>query len=126
MQKILLVEDDPLIYRLYQKVFALEGFEVQLAENGQSALDQLKTFHPDIILLDIMMRAMNGLEVLDKLGADPTTATIPVLVLTNISDTRITQRATEKGAAAVMIKSESEPDAVIAMVRSILAKPAGQ
>ena len=50
MQKILLVEDDPLIFRLYKKIFTLEGFEIEVAENGQLGLDKLETYTPDILL----------------------------------------------------------------------------
>jgi DNA-binding response OmpR family regulator len=66
MTKVLLIEDDPLIYRLYQKLFSLEGFEIELAENGQLGLEKLKTFHPDILLMDIMMPTMNGIEMLTQ------------------------------------------------------------
>jgi two-component system, OmpR family, response regulator CpxR len=124
MQKILLVEDDPLIYRLYKKIFTLEGFEIEIAENGQLGLDKLATYHPDIILLDIMMKTMNGLEMLGDLKLSPATKDIPVIVLTNVSDMKITSLATEKGAEQVLIKSETEPDTVIALVRGVLAKAA--
>jgi CheY-like chemotaxis protein len=120
MSKILLVEDDPLIYRLYQKVFALEGFETELAENGQLGLDKLKTFHPDIILLDIMMRTMNGIEMLTKLKSDASTANIPVVVLTNLSDMHVAQMAISRGAVQILIKSETEPKEVISLIRGVL------
>ena len=124
MQKVLLVEDDPLVYRLYQKLFKLENFEIETAENGQIGLDKLKTFHPDIILLDVMMKTMNGLDMLTKLKADKATADIPVVVLTNVADMRITQLASEHGAVTVLIKSQSEPADVVGMVKGVLAKAA--
>ena len=117
MQKVLLVEDDPLVYRLYQKLFKLENFEIETAENGQIGLDKLKTFHPDIILLDVMMKTMNGLDMLTKLKADKATADILVVVLTNVADMRITQLASEHGAVTVLIKSQSEPADVVGMVK---------
>jgi len=124
LQKVLLVEDDPLVYRLYQKLFKLENFEIETAENGQIGLDKLKTFHPDIILLDVMMKTMNGLDMLTKLKADKATADIPVVVLTNVADMRITQLASEHGAVTVLIKSQSEPADVVGMVKGVLAKAA--
>ena len=124
MQKVLLVEDDPLVYRLYQKLFKLENFEIETAENGQIGLDKLKTFHPDIILLDVMMKTMNGLDMLTKLKADKATADILVVVLTNVADMRITQLASEHGAVTVLIKSQSEPADVVGMVKGVLAKAA--
>ena len=124
MQKVLLVEDDPLVYRLYQKLFKLENFEIETAENGQVGLEKLQTFKPDIILLDVMMKTMNGLDMLTKLKEDKATADIPVVVLTNVSDMRITQLASEKGAVTVMVKSQSEPADVVGMVKGVLAKAA--
>jgi CheY-like chemotaxis protein len=122
MPKILLVEDDPLIYRMYQKLFNLEGFETEVAENGQLGLDKLQEFHPDVILLDIMMPTMNGLEMLTKLKADPATKDIPVAVLTNMSDVNVANQVFDKGAQLTIVKSETEPDTVIAWINSVLTK----
>jgi CheY-like chemotaxis protein len=124
MTKVLLIEDDPLIYRLYQKLFSLEGFEIELAENGQLGLEKLKTFHPDILLMDIMMPTMNGIEMLTQLKSSPDTKDIPVIVLTNIADMSITQMALSKGAILCIIKSQTEPADVINSVKAVLAKSA--
>jgi CheY-like chemotaxis protein len=124
MTKVLLIEDDPLIYRLYQKLFSLEGYEIELAENGQLGLEKLKTFHPDILLMDIMMPTMNGLEMLTELKSKPETKDIPVVVLTNIADMNITQMALSKGANLCIIKSQTEPSDVINSVNAVLSKTA--
>lgn len=124
MTKVLLIEDDPLIYRLYQKLFSLEGFEIELAENGQLGLEKLKTFHPDVLLMDIMMPTMNGLEMLTQLKSDSETKDIPVIVLTNIADMNVTQMAQSKGAVLCIIKSQTEPADVISSVKAVLAKTA--
>ncbi len=123
MSKILLVEDDPLIYRMYQKLFKLENFETELAEDGQQGLELITTFHPDIILLDVMMRNMNGIEMLTKLKAEPATAPIPVIILTNLADMRIAQMALEKGAVQIIVKSEKEPEEVVAIIKGVLGTP---
>lgn len=123
MTKVLLIEDDPSISSLYQKTLEMEeGFEVQVADNGLSAQEILPNFQPDIILLDIMMPTMNGLEFLTKLKEDSETANIPVLVLTNVSDANITHMAREKGAVMVLIKSENDPDQVVESIKGILAR----
>lgn len=122
MAKILLVEDDPLVYRMYQKLFTLEGFETETAENGQIGLDKLSTFKPDVILLDIMMPTMNGLEMLDKLKADEATKNIPVAVLTNVSDLGVANEIFAKGAELSIVKSETEPETVINWIRSVMAR----
>ncbi|MGI9027482.1 MAG: response regulator [Candidatus Saccharimonadales bacterium] len=124
MTKVLLIEDDPLIYRLYKKLFKLEGFELELAKNGQLGLERLSTYTPDIILLDIMMPTMNGLELIAKLKADEETKDIPVVVLTNVSDMNVAQIAISRGAALCLIKSQTEPSEVIASINGVLKKQA--
>jgi DNA-binding response OmpR family regulator len=120
MQKVLLVEDDPYIYRLYQNVFTLEGFEIKVAEDGKKALEDVATFHPDIVLLDVMMKNMNGIEVLMQMKSDQATSGIPVIMLTNMTDMHTAQMAVEKGALQVVIKSEKEPADVVAIVKDTL------
>jgi CheY-like chemotaxis protein len=123
MSKILLIEDDPLIFRLYQKLFSLEGFESELAENGKSGIEKLKSFHPDIILLDIMMPDMNGIEMMSQLKEMPESKDIPIVVLTNIADMNVTNIALQKGAVLVIIKSQTEPAEVVASIKGVLARP---
>lgn len=122
MAKILLVEDDPLVYRMYQKLFALEGYETETAENGQIGLEKLATFRPDVIMLDIMMPTMNGLEMLDKLKSDSATKNIPVAVLTNVSDQTVASEIFDKGAEISIAKSETEPETVINWIKSVMAR----
>lgn len=124
MTKILLVEDDPLIYRMYQKLFTLEGYETEIAENGQEGLDKIDSFKPDIILLDIMMPTMNGVEMLTHLKENPATANIPTVVLTNVSDIRVANEVFAKGANLSIVKSEADPDQIIDWIKSVLAKSA--
>jgi twitching motility two-component system response regulator PilH len=123
MSKVMLIEDDDEIRQLYSRVFALEGLEIEAADNGLSALEQLQVYTPDLILLDIMMPTMNGMEFLDKLKADPATQNIPVIVLTNMADMNVTNSALAKGAVLCIIKSQTEPDQVVATVKGLLDKP---
>ena len=83
---ILIVEDDVFIRDIYQVKFSQEGFEVLSAEDGIKALDILKEKVPDIILLDILMPYMNGLEVLKKIKSNEALKNIPVIMLSNISE----------------------------------------
>lgn len=121
MTKILIVEDDPLMSRMYQKIFKFEGFEVDFAGDGEEGLEKVRTAKPTLILLDIMMPKMNGLQVLDKLKLDPETKGIPVIMLTNLAGTADAEAALTKGAVKYIIKSENEPKQVVNMVKEILA-----
>lgn len=121
MIKILLTEDDALMARMYQKIFSFEGFEVEVAQNGQECLDKVHQSQPTIILLDVMMPVMNGLDTLDRLKADPTTKAIPVIMLTNLAGQQDAESALAKGAVKYIIKSEHEPKEISDMVKEIVS-----
>lgn len=121
MTTILIVEDDPLISRMYQKIFTFENYRVELAADGQEGLDKARSIKPTIILLDIMMPKMNGLEVLDQLKQDPLIKTIPVVILTNLAGQKDAETALAKGAVKYIVKSEYEPKQIADMVKDILA-----
>jgi twitching motility two-component system response regulator PilH len=121
MAKILVVEDDPLMSRMYQKIFTFEGYEVDSAGDGEEGLEKARSGKPTIILMDIMMPKMNGLQALDKLKADPETKAIPVVMLTNLAGQQDAEAALSKGAIKYIIKSEYEPKQVVSMVKEILA-----
>ncbi len=107
--------------RMYQKVFKFEGYEVELANNGEEGYEKIKTFKPTLVLLDIMMPKMNGLQLLDKLKMDTETKAVPVIMLTNLAGTADAETALTKGAVKYIIKSEYEPKQVVNMVKEILA-----
>jgi CheY-like chemotaxis protein len=118
---ILIVEDDPLMSRMYQKIFTFEGYKVELAADGEEGVEKIKKLKPTLILLDIMMPKMNGLEVLKKIKEDPDTKPIPVIMLTNLAGEADAENALSKGAIKYIIKSEFEPKQVANMVKEILA-----
>ena len=121
MAKILIIEDDPLMSRMYQKIFNFEGYEVVMAVYGQEGLDKARISNPTILLLDIMMPKMNGIQVLEKLKTDPQTKKIPVIMLTNLAGMQDADAALSKGAVKYIVKSEHEPKEVAKMVKEILA-----
>ena len=117
---LLLIEDDPLMLRMYRKIFELEGYEVELAVGGQEGLDKAKSDKPTLVLLDIMMPKMDGFEVLGRLKEDPETKDIPVVVLTNLAGTQDAKKAMEMGASKYIIKSEQDPKEITSMVKEVL------
>lgn len=117
--KILLIEDDPLMVKLYQKVFQREGYEVETAERGLAGLQKAKVGKPDLILLDIMMPEMDGFEVMTKLKEDQTTVNIPIIALTNLSGEQDAQKALQMGAKKYIVKSEHDPNEVVEIVKSV-------
>ena len=121
MAKILIVEDDTLISNMYKEIFTFDSFEVEIANDGQEGLDKARNFKPNIILLDIMMPKMNGLEVLTNLKADPETKTIPVVMLTNLAGENDAKAALTQGAVKYIVKSQYDPKQISEMVKQILA-----
>lgn len=105
---ILLVDDDPLIIRMYQNKLKNEGYEVRTAFNGEEALTDIRKQRPDIILLDVMMPKLNGVETLKELKKDPRTSEIPIIILTNLGDQQEdVENAKQLGALDYLVKSET-------------------
>mgnify|MGYP001619892369 CR=1 FL=1 len=122
MAKILLVEDDPLMIRMYQRKLLNDGYEVEIAVNGEEGLVKIRSFVPDLVLLDIMMPKLNGLQVLERMKADPSISKIPVVILTNLAGSQEDiERGLELGAVAYLVKSAYRPDQVLGKVKEVLA-----
>lgn len=121
MAKVLIIEDDPLMSRMYQKIFSFEKHEVEVAADGEEGLAKANSVQPTIILLDVMMPKMNGLQVLERLKANDLTKSIPVVMLTNLAGQQDAEAAMAKGAVKYIIKSEHEPKEVADMVKQIIA-----
>jgi len=122
MAKILLVDDDALLVRMYQKKLQNDGYDVATADDGDTALTIVGEFKPDMILLDIMMPKVNGLQLLTKLKENKETNNIPVVLLTNVggSDEDV-NRGFELGAVAYLVKANNKPKEVVEKVKEILA-----
>lgn len=121
MAKILIVEDDALLSKMYLSIFTSENYQVETATDGEEGLEKARVDHPDLILLDIMMPKLNGMEVLQKLKADPNLKNVPVVILTNLAGDNDVQTALKMGAVRYIIKSENKPKEVEEIVRDILA-----
>lgn len=80
-ETLLVVDDDPVIQKLLQVNFEMEGYQVVLAGDGVEALEKVAEAPPDLIVLDVMMPRMDGLEAAERLKADAATASIPVIIL---------------------------------------------
>lgn len=105
-KKILLVEDDDSLASVYLTRFEAEGFVVKRVPNGEEALAATIEFHPDIILLDVMMPKVSGFDVLDILRNTPETANVRVVMLTALSQEADKQRAMDLGVDDYMVKSQ--------------------
>ena len=112
-KKVLLVEDDPFIRDIYHVKFSQDGFEVSMVNNGMEALKKMEEFVPDIILLDIIMPYMDGMEVLEKIKKEERFKKTPVILLTNLSQQEEVKHGLELGARDYLIKSHFTPSEVL-------------
>lgn len=118
--KILLAEDDIQLVDMYNRKFELEGFDVRIAEDGEKALEILKDFRPDVVLLDIMMPKVTGLEVLEELKKKPEFEDVLVIMLTNLADEKTAEKIYELGATDYFVKAEMTPLEVSNKVKELL------
>ena len=107
--------------RMYQKIFSYEKFDIDLAFDGEEGLKKAREGKPNLILLDIMMPKMNGLEVLTRLKQDGSTQNIPVIILTNLAGSEDAKEAVERGAIKYIIKSEYAPNQIVEMIQETIS-----
>ncbi len=120
MTTLLIIEDDPLVLRMYQQAFEFNKHKAYIANNGEEGLQKAKTEEPDVILLDIMMPNLNGLQVLKELKHDPSTKKIPVVMLTNLGRDADIQTALSLGAVKYITKVDTTPKEVVKQVEQII------
>ncbi len=120
-KKVLLVEDEQSIRELYTRQFTKSGFLVQAVGDGQQALQVLDTEKFDLLLLDIMLPGMNGLQVLRDFKAKNPTSPMKVVLLTNLGQDNIIKEGFSMGANGYLIKASYTPDQVVTEVKNILA-----
>lgn len=120
--KILIIEDDRYISKMYQLKLSLEGYDVQVADNGRIGLDKVKEFMPDIILLDILMPELDGFEVLRAVKENGETKNIPVLIMSNLGQEDHIEKGMKMGAIGYIVKSQFTPSKVVEKIKEVLAK----
>jgi DNA-binding response OmpR family regulator len=123
---VLLIEDDRGIAGLYRQRLDLEGYAVTVAADGESALAAVAGSVPDLILLDVRLPGLGGLEVLERLKKDRRTRQVPVLILTNWDDEEVRAQARKLGAHEYLVKSEVRPGELAGRIRDMLASRDGQ
>jgi two-component system response regulator AdeR len=120
--KVAIIEDDPAILQMYQLKFESADYSVRTATNGLLGLELINTFKPDIILLDLMMPQMGGVEMLEKLRKAPGGKDIIVLVLTNIGEQEIPKELEKLDVTEIIAKAYHTPAQVMEKVRLLLEK----
>lgn len=117
---ILIVEDDLDLSRLFEQCLKSEGAITITAKNGREALEKINANKPDLILLDIILPEVNGIDVLIALKKDDSTKSIPVIVSTVLTGSDILEKAKELGAADYIVKSDILPEEIVEKIKKVL------
>jgi DNA-binding response OmpR family regulator len=118
--RVLLIEDDLTIALMYQLQLVADGYEVELAIDGASGLRQVQEAPPDLILLDIRLPKLPGLDVLRAIAEDPRLAGVPVLILSNYGEPAMVREGLQLGARDYLIKSQTTPIQLSMRLRDFL------
>ena len=122
MTKIAIIEDDPVINQMYRMKFEADGFEVQLADNGNRGVAMVEKFQPDMILLDLQMPEMDGAETLEYLRAHEWGKHIPVIILTNMGEEESPKHLRSLGIDSYIVKADLTPRQVVGRVKEALER----
>ena len=117
MKKILIIEDDQIVANVYRNKFAVEGYQAELASDGETGLKIMRTFRPDIIILDLMLPGISGVDVIREIRSEADFSKIPIIVFSNTYLTNMIQEAWRAGANKCLSKSNCTPKDVIEVVR---------
>jgi DNA-binding response OmpR family regulator len=107
--KVLLIEDDSAAAEMYRLRLVSDGYTVVVAEDGEQGLEMAGSELPDFIYLDIRLPRIDGFEVLERLRANPETAGIPVIILSNFGEPEFRDRGLKLGALEFLVKSDTTP-----------------
>lgn len=121
MKKILLIEDDQIVANIYRNKFTIEGFQVEIALDGQIGFELVRSFKPDAILLDLLLPKMTGVELMKKIRSQPEFEKLPIIVFSNTYLTNLVQDAWKAGATKCISKSHCTPKQVIDIIKGTLS-----
>ena len=119
--KILIIDDDPFILDMYVLKFKERKFEVSIATDGKTGLEKIEQEKPDVVLLDVVMPAMDGFDVLQELKKKPKGPS-KIILLTNLGQKEDVERGMSLGADDYVVKAHFTPSEVVNKVLEVLKK----
>src|SRR5437867_9826080 len=126
MKKILIVEDDQLVASAYRKRFQEAGYEVEWAPDGLEGIKTVSALKPDVVLLDLLMPRLDGIEVLKYIRAHPDLKSLPVVVFSNSYMTNLVENAWRAGADQCLMKASTTPAQLFDVVSKAIQKAAAR
>jgi len=121
--KILIIEDDEPTIKLFQEVFSMAGFEIEVLNLGQKAIERLKEIRegkkekPDLILLDLILPDINGIEVLKEARKYPETKSLKIYALTNYSSPEFNEELNKEGIDKILLKAQYSLNELIEIIK---------
>jgi len=122
MKKILLIDDEKILVNLLKKKLSEEGYKILIALDGQEGFLKMKRTKPDLVLLDMVMPKMPGIELMEKVAKDETLKKIPIIIISNSGQPIELERAKKLGARDWLIKTEFDPQEVVDKVIKQIGK----
>jgi DNA-binding response OmpR family regulator len=116
-KRILIIEDEEILMNLLQRKLLQEGYEVSVARDGDEGLKTMRENSPDLILLDILMPRVSGIEVMEEMQRDGRLKDIPVIIISNSGQPVEIDQAQKLGAKDWLIKTEFDPQEVVEKVK---------
>jgi DNA-binding response OmpR family regulator len=117
MKKILIIEDNQIVANVYRNKLAVEGYQTEVALDGETGLKMMRTFKPDIMILDLMLPKMSGVDVIKEVRGEADFAKLPIIVFSNTYLTNLIQEAWKAGANKCLSKASCSPKEVLDIVR---------
>lgn len=117
-------EDDPLMARMFERIFKFSGFDVEIASDGEEAITKLETLlrAPSIIILDVMMPKRSGFEVLEHIKKNSQYKDVPIMMLSNLAGKEDADKAKAMGAQEYLIKSQYQPKEIVEKITELIGK----
>lgn len=120
MKSILLAEDDPFTMDVYASQFRKEGYRVDIAKDGQMALEKIKNNYPDLLVLDIKLPKIDGCQLLKAVRQDPRTKNLKVIIISNLEEKDFPEDVSGLGVIKCFLKIGSTPEEILNTVKEIL------
>jgi DNA-binding response OmpR family regulator len=120
MKTILFIEDEAALQKTFGDMFQMKGYKMLSAMDGESGVELSKKALPDLILLDLILPKVHGLDVLKVIKEDPKTKDIPIIILTNLEGINEVEKALELGATTYLVKAQYNLEEVFEKIKKVL------
>jgi DNA-binding response OmpR family regulator len=122
MKKILIIEDNQIVANVYRNKLAVEGYQTEIALDGEGGLKMMRMFKPDAVILDLMLPKMSGVDVIKEIRGEADFAKMPIIVFSNTYLTNLIQEAWKAGANKCLSKASCSPKEVLELVRATVGE----